>query len=67
MFHSSDLFGTILVVLWLLVAAAMIISPTKVFWVLGRRLPLSTGVVLTFRGLGLVNALGCAYLLVRHS
>lgn len=66
MLHSSDLFGTILVVFWLLVAAAVIMSPTKVFWVLGRRSPLSAGVVLTFRGLGLVNALGCVYLLVRR-
>jgi hypothetical protein len=63
MLHSSGLFGTILVVLWLLLAAAMIISPTNVFRLLGRRLPLSVGVVLTFRVLGFVNALGCAYLL----
>jgi len=51
MFHSSDLFGTILVVLWLLVAAVMILSPTKVFWVLGRKLPFSAGVVLAFSSL----------------
>ena len=67
MLHASGLFGMVLVISWLLVAVAMVISPTKVFRMLGRRLPLSVGVILTFRVLGCINAVGCAYLLfARH-
>jgi hypothetical protein len=67
MLQPFGLPGTILTAMWLLLSFAMTISPTKVFWLLGRRLPLSNRVILTFRVLGVVNALGCVNLLLaRH-
>ena len=67
MLHSLDAFGTMLVVLWTLLAVAMVASPSRIFWLLGRRSPVRREVVITFRVLGFINVLGCLYLLFVRS
>jgi len=63
MLRPFGVFGTILVIFWMFLAAAMIANPAKIFLLLGRRSPIRRELILAFRVLGLVNVIGCAYLL----
>jgi hypothetical protein len=60
--------GTVLLGGWTVVALLMVANPIKFIWILGfgRRPPLSERLVAFFRVLGVINAVGSAYILLTH-